>query len=357
MSAAEVIPAQAASAPAADGAAALRIPARLLGRVSSAALAVFLRPWLALALVILVIALPSYLITDIVFNETNARLDGSRSAEQARAASTGAKIVADRVGGLQNDLVAVASSRFTKDAIVTRNAATLGILVTEFRPVVGVDRDTLTVFIEDTRGSLLAIDPPDQTLIGRDFSQRDYFVGVSREWSPFVSEAFQSALRGNPSTTVVAVPIFGPDGKAAGVLGAAVDLSRAAEWLTPLSAYQDVYLLDRKGRLITHARDPLGQSLKDLSADPTVAAAISGTRVLGRASDPLGGPPTFVASAPVPGVAWQVIVVDAPDQLAPRSVRCCKRSSRSASRLSLSFSRSRWSSHAPSAGSSLSVFS
>ncbi|MGH2473251.1 MAG: sensor histidine kinase, partial [Candidatus Limnocylindria bacterium] len=258
--------------------------------------------------------MPSYLITDVVFNDTNARLESSRRAEQARAAETGAKIVADRVGGLQTDLVAVASSRFTKDAIATRNAAILAILVTEFRPVVGIARDTLTVFIEDARGSLLALDPPDQTLIGRDFSQRDYFIGVSRDWKPFVSEAFQGAIRGNPSTTVVAVPIFDAGGSPAGVLGAAVDLSRAAEWFAPLSAYQDVYLLDRKGRLITHARDPLGDSLKDLSADPTVAAVISGTQVQGHAPDPLSGRTTFIASARVPGVDWQIIVVDTPDK-------------------------------------------
>ena len=314
MSAADVMPAKRGSAPAADGAAVVGIPARLVGRVSSAALSIFFRPWLALALVMLVIALPSYLITDVVFNDTNARLEGSRRAEQARAAETGAKIVADRVNGIQNDLVAVASSRFTEDAIARGNAATLGIIVTEFRPVIGIDRDTLTVFIEDTRGSLVAIDPPDQTLLGRDFSQRDYFVGVSREWKPFVSEAFQGAIRGNPSTTVVAVPIFAADGAPAGVLGAAVDLSRAAQWFAPLSAYQDVYLLDRKGRLITHVRDPVGDSLKDLSTDPTVAAGISGTQVLGRAADPLSGQATLVASAPVLNVGWQVVVVDPPDK-------------------------------------------
>jgi signal transduction histidine kinase/ActR/RegA family two-component response regulator len=293
----------------------LRIPARLLGQVSSAALSIFLRPWLALALVALVIALPSYLVTDVVFNDTNARLEGSRRAEQARAAETGARIVADRVGGLQSDLVAVASGPSATNAMASGNAATLSALVSEFRPVVGIDREALTVFIEDTHGSLLALDPPDPTLIGRDFSNRDYFIGVSREWKPFVSEAFQGAIRGNPATTVVAVPIFAADARAVGVLGAAIDLSRAADWLAPLSAYQDVYLLDRKGRLITHARDPLGESLKDLSADPTVAAAISGTRVLARASDPLSGQTSSIASAEVPGVGWQILIVDPVDKV------------------------------------------
>jgi signal transduction histidine kinase len=290
------------------------IPARIVARVSSLALGIFLRPWLALALVIGLIALPSFLITDLVSKDTDARLESSRRAEQARAAEIGARIVADRVSGLQTDLLEVANSRVTKDAMTSGDPATLTTLVTEFHPVVGIDRETLTVFIEDTRGFLLALDPPDQALIGRDFSQRDYFIGVTRDWKPFVSEAFQGAIRGNPATTVVAVPIFAADGKAAGVLGAAVDLSSTAGWLTPLSAYQDVYLLDRKGRLLTHARDPLGDSLRDLSADPTVAASISGAQVLMRAADPLNGETRFIASARVPGVDWQIMVVDTPDK-------------------------------------------
>jgi len=175
---------------------------RFLARLNAAALSLFRRPWLAVGLVAVVIALPMYLVTDATFNDTNARLEGSRQAEQARAAETGAKIVADRVGGLQTDLIAIASSGFMQHAIAARDAATLGVLAAEFRPVVGIDQETLTVFVEDTRGSLLAIDPPDPTLIGRDFSHRDYFIGVSRGWEPYVSEAFRprsKATRRPPS--------------------------------------------------------------------------------------------------------------------------------------------------------------
>jgi C4-dicarboxylate-specific signal transduction histidine kinase len=224
------------------------MPARLLGRASGAALAIFVRPWLAVALVALVVALPLYLVTASTFDDTNARLESSRQAEQARAAETAAKIVEDRVGGIQTDLAAVASSRFMQSAVTTGDAVALGALVTELRATIGIEHETLAVFVENTRGSLLAIDPPDQTLIGRDFSQRDYFIGVSRGWIPFVSEAFQAAIQGNPATTVVAVPVFGDDDRPVGVFGAAVDFSLAADWLTPLSGYRDVYVLDRKGR-------------------------------------------------------------------------------------------------------------
>src|SRR4029077_14493252 len=124
----------------------------------------------------------------------------------------------------------------------------------------------LTLFFTDRSGALVALAPPQQDLIGRDFSQRDYFLGVSREWKPFVSEAFQGATTAKPSTAVIAVPVLSTDGVPLGLLGAAVDLSRAAAWFDPLMSYEDVYLVDRKGRLITRAKDALGDSLKDLSA-------------------------------------------------------------------------------------------
>src|SRR5207248_7722047 len=133
-------------------------------------------------------------------------------------------------------------SGFTKGAIAAGDTRTLAILVSEFRPVIGQGREVMIVFAEDKAGKLLALDPPDASLLGRDFSTRDYFIGVSREWKPFVSEAFSGATQGNPPTTVVAVPLV----------------------------TADVLLIDRKGRLITHALDPLGDALKDLSADPSV---------------------------------------------------------------------------------------
>ena len=55
--------------------------------------------------------------------------------------------------------------------------------------------------------------------------------------------------------------------------------------------------------------------MRDLSADPTVAAAIGGAKVLGRAADPLSGQPSFIASAKVPGVEWQIVVVDPADKV------------------------------------------
>jgi signal transduction histidine kinase len=276
-------------------------------------LGVLLRPWLAVVVIGFFIAMPSFLLVGAVVQDTTERLESSELAEQGRAAETAAKIVAVRVAGLRGGLTAVADSPFTKDAIPRRDARILAILMNGFRPVLGLQNDVLILFAEDASGDLLALDPPDSTVIGKNFAARDYFVGVTRDWKPFVSEAFRGAAQGSPPTTVVAVPVFATDGRPVGVLGAALDLSRAADWFAPLAAYEDVYLLDRNGRLITRARDALGDSLRELGADPSVRAALSGGRVLGTAADPLGRGTRVLASAPVPDLDWQVIVVASPN--------------------------------------------
>ena len=135
---------------------------------------------LALVLLALVVAVPSFLVTDIVLKDTDTRLDNARLEEQSRAAQTAARIVSDRLAGLRSDLTAVAASGFTKGAIAAGDTRTLAILVSEFRPVIGQGREVMIVFAEDKAGKLLALDPPDPTVLGRDFSTRDYFIGVSR---------------------------------------------------------------------------------------------------------------------------------------------------------------------------------
>ncbi|MEO8632094.1 MAG: ATP-binding protein [Chloroflexota bacterium] len=282
-------------------------------RVVATAEAVLVRPWLAVLLMGLIVAAPSFLLTQLVVDDTTTSLRQSALGAQSRDAETGAQIVAARIGGLRSNLLAVGENGFMKDAMARGDRRLLQILVEGFHPVLGLDNDALLLFVEDARGDLLALDPLDPAIIGVNFASRDYFQGVSREWKPFVSEAFRGANAGNPPTTVVAVPLFDPNGAPAGVLGVAVDLSRAAGWLAPLTQHHaDVYLLDRNGRLITRTSDPLGDALRDLGADPSVRAALSGERVLGDAADPLGRGTRMLASAPVGDLAWQVIVVDDP---------------------------------------------
>ncbi|MET0820977.1 MAG: EAL domain-containing protein [Aeromicrobium sp.] len=63
------------------------------------------------------------------------------------------------------------------------------------------------VFLSDVTGRTLAAHPPDPELIGRDFSFRDWFRGVSQQGRPYVSEGYRSAADGRPFVVTVAAPV------------------------------------------------------------------------------------------------------------------------------------------------------
>ncbi|HEY8648140.1 MAG TPA: ATP-binding protein, partial [Candidatus Limnocylindria bacterium] len=72
-------------------------------------------------------------------------------------------------------------------------------------------------------------------------------------------------------------------------------------------------LVDGRGRLITKATGIGADALDDLSAEPAVARSLAGQ--YGATEADFLGHPALLATAPVPGVGWQLIVVDDPELL------------------------------------------
>src|SRR5947207_12842426 len=71
--------------------------APITARIGALALAVFLRPLPALALLALVVSVPSFLVTDIVLKASDTRLANARLGEQSRAAQTAPPSVSNRL--------------------------------------------------------------------------------------------------------------------------------------------------------------------------------------------------------------------------------------------------------------------
>lgn len=61
--------------------------------------------------------------------------------------------------------------------------------------------------VSDLHGRTVAIYPDQSALIGKDFSFRDWFKGVSRTGKTYVSEGYRSASRGHPFVVAVATPV------------------------------------------------------------------------------------------------------------------------------------------------------
>ncbi|MBU5637785.1 PAS domain S-box protein [Geomonas sp. Red69] len=93
------------------------------------------------------------------------------------------------------------------------------------------------IFIFDARGRLLAVNPLEKQLIGRDYSFRDYYRDVARSKRPVISEPFVSTQAHGHPTVAFVVPVLDGKGDILGMIGGMIDL------------YKDNYL----GKL-AHAR-------------------------------------------------------------------------------------------------------
>ncbi|GFO65130.1 PAS domain S-box protein [Geomonas paludis] len=93
------------------------------------------------------------------------------------------------------------------------------------------------IFIFDSRGRLLAVNPLEEQLIGRDYSFRDYFRDAARSKKPVISEPFISTQAHRHPTVAFVVPVLDGKGEMLGMIGGMIDL------------YKDNYL----GKL-AHAR-------------------------------------------------------------------------------------------------------
>jgi diguanylate cyclase (GGDEF)-like protein/PAS domain S-box-containing protein len=75
-----------------------------------------------------------------------------------------------------------------------------------------------------TNGVLIASSPGQDVLIGRDFSDRDFFRRTIETGKPLISEPFPSAKGYGSPVIVFTAPIFDEKGRLAGLLGGRVDL-------------------------------------------------------------------------------------------------------------------------------------
>lgn len=166
----------------------------------------------------------------------------------------------------------------------------------------GRSKDSPSAFVTDLRGRLVALSPAQPELIGRDFSFRDWFQGVSRTGRPYVSTGFRTAATGNPLVVAVSSPVS--------------DGSRRVGYLTllwQLESIQDVAtgarrddgvvitVTDQRGQPLTNSLpvDQRGQPVAPTIPEST-KAALAGRTVETVTSD------TVAATGPVPGFGWTV---------------------------------------------------
>jgi len=176
------------------------------------------------------------------------------------------------------------------------------------RNLVGNSNTIERAFIASPGGIELAAYPEDPLAIGKDFSFRDWYRGVSKNWQPYVSEFYLRAGRPQRYLFAIAIPVKADDGNIRGILV----MQPKEDYIK--GALEDIiigrgliYVVDRKGNLIYHPEYRLDR-IVDFSGMPPVDKVKRGIRGIEMVFDPVSNRPVLSAYQPVKEWGWGVIV-------------------------------------------------
>ncbi len=166
------------------------------------------------------------------------------------------------------------------------------------------------VFLADSSGNLMADIPRLPGVRGRNFSERDWYQGVSSNWRPYLSNVYTRAAEPQLNVVAMAVPIVVRSGAIAGILVLQVTLSAFTDWMQGIDVGEggQVYLVDRNGTAAKNGLTKVHGELNDLSAVPAVKQALRGTIGVEVLFDPAVGEDRLAAYSPVERYGWGVVI-------------------------------------------------
>lgn len=188
-------------------------------------------------------------------------------------------------------------------------------------------------FVHDVDGVLWTDYPKAEESLGRDFSDRDWYRGVSRDWKPYVSEVYLRNAAPREMALAATVPIRDEEGNVIGILVTQYLLKYFGlnERLSHVRLGDNgrVFLLDPAGRVAAHpeltfggefydeyiALDPVQQALRGMSHTGEYNGPVTGQRkvgtflpvtISGRGWVIVAEQPAAEAYAPIRRIAWNI---------------------------------------------------
>ena len=173
---------------------------------------------------------------------------------------------------------------------------------------VGIMQNALTdfgdidrVFLADVKGTLMADIPAlGGGVRGKDFSDRDWYRGVSREWKPYVSPVYLRAAIPQQNVFAVAVPVRDREQRVLAILVLQMRIEAFFGWARKLDIGPGafVYVVDSKGQAAFHPALRARTEIPDLSRGALVRRLLQGSSGIEIGTDPIGGSESVSAFAP-----------------------------------------------------------
>jgi PAS domain S-box-containing protein len=177
----------------------------------------------------------------------------------------------------------------------------------DLKQAAGLRPDFAFVSLYDLDGTMRAVYPPQPSVINQNFAYRDWYRGVARQWTPYVSEVYQTAISPYQLVVAIVVPIT-DDGRPVGILMApyALDIMSRQLVETKLENGWTISLIDQHGHLSAHPNIDAYSPPVDLNVYEPVKQLQSGREGYGIfARD---GKSFATRYEPVPQYGWGVLV-------------------------------------------------
>ena len=162
-------------------------------------------------------------------------------------------------------------------------------------------------------GRMRAIHPPDP-IVGKNYSHRDWYKGVTSNWQPYISEVYRTDAAPRPLVVALAVPIRNAAGEPAGILMAPYALEVLQQKFEKLEAGSrgEFHVVDKRGILVagpgaTNQRDPVRAPNPEL-----VDLVLAGQEAAWRTT--LRGEDCLVGFAPIPKLGWAALYYQRADE-------------------------------------------
>jgi PAS domain S-box-containing protein len=166
-------------------------------------------------------------------------------------------------------------------------------------------------FVTDKRGFLWVNFPVFPEAIGKDLSSRDWYKGISSNWTPYISTVFQLIVGDKPLAAAYCVPIFDDQERVIGILatsqrlGFLEDINRRL----PLNPNIKVSITDQKGQILYSNKYSYKESITAYRLFPIAEQALKAKKQQIEISDPQEDQEKICLTVvPVVDSGWSVII-------------------------------------------------
>ncbi|MGH2556422.1 MAG: PAS domain S-box protein, partial [Actinomycetota bacterium] len=262
------------------------------------------------SLFVLLTTVPLALLTGLTLNVGSDALYREVEARVASTAAVGAVAIRNEMQGLRELVESYAKRTPLAGALADSADYDHDSIRRHLTELQQASPGIATAFLAMPDGRLIDIVPVTPSIIGKDFSFRDWYRGVIASGHSYISEAYVSQATGHPQVVAVATMVFAPPasqtpGELLAILVAAYGRDTIQRFVDDFASSQGVSfaVTDQRGVLLAAPMTSSGK-LVSRARDPQVAAALRGDSGSATEDTPAGS--VLSAYQPVFGLGWTI---------------------------------------------------